>query len=103
MHDFPRYPNPRKRRMAQAKAQEVEIQKAQRENPFVTGFNPLTGEATVQAVDAESRLHMVKSFELWQCHAALKVPGLQLTVQNAIERRIRQIKRQAAARIEEGS
>ena len=47
-------------------------------------------------VDAESRLDCVKSFNVAECHAALKVYGLQKTVSLAIERRLRKVKKEIA-------
>lgn len=56
-------------------------------NPFMTrpGDN-------VQAIDADSRLRMVKTFNGDQLRAALDVPGLQMTVKAAIDRRLKKIK-----------
>ncbi len=45
----------------------------------------------VEAVDAVSRIDMVRSFNPFKCGAALRVPGLQATVRQAIERRLRQL------------
>lgn len=47
-------------------------------------------------VSAEDRLRRVKDFDLDQCHAALQVDGLQSTVRQAIERRVRKLKKGAA-------
>lgn len=58
-------------------------------SPFVTGHVPGFGD--VQACDAQSRIYMVAKFTAEQCAAALKVPYLQVTVKQAIERRVRQI------------
>jgi hypothetical protein len=41
----------------------------------------------VETVDAAGRIESVKKFDAKQCHAALKLPGLQATVRQAIERR----------------
>lgn len=46
--------------------------------------------------DAQDRARMVKSFTEAQCHAAQRVDGLQKTVANAVERRLRQIHKQEA-------
>lgn len=43
-------------------------------------------------VTAEDRINMVKSFNKSQCNAALKVPGLQKTVEQAITKRLRLLK-----------
>lgn len=47
----------------------------------------------VGPVDADSRLHMLKGFDLKQCKAALEVPDLQLSVKNRIEARIRKLEK----------
>ncbi len=56
-----------------------------RSNPFRT--HGQSGEA----VDAVSRIDMVRSFNPFKCNAALRVPGLQATVRQAIQRRLRQL------------
>lgn len=43
------------------------------------------------AVDAQSRLDMVKHFNLEQCEAALKVEGLQKSVEKAVQSRMRKL------------
>ena len=61
--------------------------------PFVTGTHEghHVGEVTV-----DGRLHMVKSFDREQCKEALAMPHLQATVRRAVERRMRQLDREAA-------
>lgn len=61
------------------------------DNPFL---GAIPGRPHVGAVDAESRIHMVKSFSIEQCNRALHVKGIQKTVAVAIVRRVRQIKLQ---------
>lgn len=43
------------------------------------------------AIDTKSRLDMVKRFNLEQCEAALKVDGLQKSVEKAIHSRMRKL------------
>jgi hypothetical protein len=45
----------------------------------------------VQTVDAAGRIESVKKFDAKQCRAALKLPDLQATVRQAIERRQKQL------------
>jgi len=47
-------------------------------------------------VAADDRLRMVKDFDLEQCRAALALDGLQKTVRQAVERRMRKLERGAA-------
>ena len=54
-------------------------------NPFLC---PEYGPG-VQTIDAADRLTEVKDFNAAQCRAALKLPDLQGTVRQAIERRLR--------------
>lgn len=54
-----------------------------RANPFI----PLGQE--YGAVDTESRLRALESFDLDQCRAALAVPHLQKTVEKKLHSRIR--------------
>lgn len=56
-------------------------------NPFMVN---LCGHAC-QTIDSTDRIRMVKQFTVSQCHAALKLDGLQKTVRQAIERRLRQL------------
>lgn len=59
-------------------------------NPFST---PQYGRG-VQLMDAASRIEAAKKFSAAQCQAALAVlgePGLQKTVLQAIERRLRKL------------
>lgn len=56
-------------------------------NPFL---RPNLGPH-VQSFAAADRIEDVKSFDARQCRAALKLPGLQATVRQAVERRQRQL------------
>lgn len=47
-----------------------------------------------EAVDAASRIDMVGSFNPFKCQVALRMPGLQATVRQAIQRRLRQLDRE---------
>ena len=47
------------------------------------------------ATSAEDRIRRVAEFGIHECHAALKLSGLQKTVRIAIERRLRKIGRDA--------
>ncbi|MEW6330191.1 MAG: hypothetical protein AB1560_01890 [Pseudomonadota bacterium] len=58
-------------------------------NPFL---RPNLGPG-VQSMAAADRLLDVKSFDAKQCRAALKLPGLQSTVRQAIERRMKQLRK----------
>ncbi|UVK85197.1 hypothetical protein LOY46_11135 [Pseudomonas sichuanensis] len=49
------------------------------------------------AVDTESRLRALGSFNLDQCHAALALPHLQKTVENKLRSRIRQLEKLATS------
>lgn len=51
--------------------------------------NPFLNEKGTGAVDAQSRADLLKTFSLEQCHAALRVPGLQKTVERKLHSRIR--------------
>ena len=62
-------------------------------NPFKAGIPP---GSMGQAVDAESRIRLVREFSIEQCNLALRVPGVQRTVALACYRRIRAIKRAVA-------
>lgn len=64
------------------------------DNPFYSGRS-YCGEQ-LQAVDVESRLRMLKSFDIEQCRMALQVQGLQKTVAVAAERRIRKLSKAQA-------
>ncbi len=50
------------------------------------------------SVDTQSRLYDMRRFTLDQCWAALGVPGLQKTVEQAVRRRIRKLERAGGAR-----
>lgn len=54
--------------------------------------NPFAHADGTQAVDAESRIRIVRDFSIEQCNQALHVAGLQKTVALAIVRRVRKIK-----------
>jgi len=56
-------------------------------NPFMVN---ICGQVC-QTVDSTDRIRMVKQFTATQCHAALKLHGLQKTVRQALERRLRQL------------
>lgn len=64
------------------------------DNPFVTRIPGLNGAPTYY-YDADSRLARVKEFNLCQLNQALAVEGLQKSVKQAIERRIRKLTREA--------
>ena len=57
-------------------------------NPFLCPPGYGRGVQTVSAVD---RVEAVKDFDASQCRAALRLPDLQATVRQAIERRLRAI------------
>lgn len=57
-------------------------------NPFLM---PSLGPG-VQTIDSAGRIMAVKNFNAAQCRAALKLPDLQATVRQAIERRLRKLK-----------
>lgn len=46
-----------------------------------------------QPVSAEGRERMVQSFGMAACKAALDMPGLQVAVRQAVERRLRELER----------
>lgn len=61
-------------------------------NPFTAStFNGVT----YFHVDAASRIHALKTFDLAQCEAGLKVPGLQKTVERALRSRINKLQKGA--------
>lgn len=49
------------------------------------------------SVDVAERIRDVKHFDATQCRAALKVPYLQATVRQAIERRLRSLSKRGPA------
>ena len=61
-------------------------QQSDQPNPFQMGYG------TYQSV--EERVHAVCSFNLKECQQALKLTGLQSTVEKAIVSRIRKLKRE---------
>lgn len=64
-------------------------------NPFCS--MKLGGGRWACTCDAPGRLHDVKRFDLKQCRQALKVPGLQKTVVQALERQIRSLEKELEA------
>lgn len=58
--------------------------------------NPFLNERGFGAVDTQSRLDLVKRFDLADCKAALALNGLQQTVEAAINRRIRKLEKEQA-------
>jgi hypothetical protein len=54
-------------------------------DPFITGFYD---GRSIRAFDVQTKLDMVKRFNLQQCWAALATEQLQKTVKRALERRI---------------
>ena len=63
-------------------------------NPFLC---PRLGRG-VQTTDASGRLEKVKEFDAIQCRAALRLPDLQGTVRQAIERRLRKLNKKGEGR-----
>lgn len=60
------------------------------DNPFRSMYiNERIGYSVHQSV--KSRLQCVKNFSLAECHAALEIKDLQVTVEKAIKRRIRKL------------
>lgn len=51
----------------------------------------------VYYTSVDDRLHAVRSFDRVQCEAALRVDGLQKTVEQAVRRRMRKLDREARA------
>ncbi|WP_460418906.1 hypothetical protein [Pseudomonas sp. microsymbiont 2] len=49
------------------------------------------------AVDTESRLRALESFDVGECRAALAVPNLQKTVEKKLRSRIRQLEKLTAS------
>lgn len=62
-------------------------------NPFM---REMPGGAVAGTVDAAGRIQDVRRFDRQQCLAARQVPGLQKTVEKAINARLRRIARQEA-------
>lgn len=58
-------------------------------NPFMVN---ICGQVC-QTVASDDRIRMVKQFTASECHIALKLRGLQKTVKQALERRLRQLER----------
>lgn len=58
-----------------------------KDNPFYKNWNGhMAG-----AIDAQSRIEMVKQFNREQCEAALKVLGLQKSVEKAVNSRLKKL------------
>lgn len=66
-------------------------------NPF-KAFTYPSDHGPVQAYHcaADDRLRALASFDQAQCEAALRLPGLQAVVRNALERRLRKLAKDAA-------
>jgi hypothetical protein len=58
-------------------------------NPF--RYKHALGGGYVQAIDAESRLRMVKTFGPDELRAVIHLPGIQKTVREAAERRLKKL------------
>lgn len=56
-------------------------------------MNPFAHRNGSQAIDVESRKAMVRRFTREQCPAALEIEGLQITVEAAIRRRLRELEK----------
>lgn len=67
------------------------------DNPF-KAFTYPSDHGPVQAYHcaADDRLRALASFDQAQCEAALRLPGLQAVVRNALERRLRKLAKDAA-------
>lgn len=61
-------------------------------NPFLRGW---ADYPEAQIVDSGGRVQAVKTFSVKQCQQALRVPGLQATVEKAIGVRLRKLAREA--------
>jgi hypothetical protein len=62
-------------------------------NPFA---GQLPGRPNVQAIDAASRIHMVASFSIEECEAAMQMTNkLQISVLHAVERQLRKLRKAA--------
>lgn len=72
-------------------------QQPEADNPF-KAHTYLSDNGPVQTYHcaADDRLRALASFDQAQCEAALRVPGLQAVVRNALERRLRRLTRDAA-------
>lgn len=66
----------------------AKMHKCDQPNPFKIGYG------AYQSV--EDRVHAVRGFNLEECDQALKLTGLQSTVEKAILSRIRKLKREGA-------
>ncbi|TGG92511.1 hypothetical protein E4656_13650 [Natronospirillum operosum] len=58
--------------------------------------NPFMDQSGHGAVDVESRLDLVKRFDVDQLRAALAVPHLQKSVVNRIHSRLNKLRKEAA-------
>lgn len=79
-----------------AKERSAALARARKANPFVSDVVEIGGRLChSQAIDVDSRLHRLKTFDAAQCRAALKL-RLQKTVRTAIERRLRKLDKEAS-------
>lgn len=53
------------------------------------------GDRQLYHTDVASRVGAVKKFDADECHAALRVPGLQKTVEQAVHARLRRLEKEA--------
>lgn len=66
------------------------------DNPFKAFTYPSdNGPVQTYHCAADDRLRALANFDQAQCEAALRVPGLQASVRNALERRLRKLTREA--------
>jgi hypothetical protein len=56
--------------------------------PFITGR---FGDTVYGAVSVDDRVRMVRGFTTEQCLQALRMPNLQTSVREAVERRMRKL------------
>jgi hypothetical protein len=62
-------------------------------NPFPYKAPPGYGVEYLEAIDAQSRLEKVREFTANQLREVIALPGVQKTIQQAAERRLRKILR----------
>jgi len=62
-------------------------------DPFLTWVNGYP----CGAIDAQGRIYMVRKFNREQCEAALKVDGLQKSVERAVHSRLRKLAKEQDA------
>lgn len=66
------------------------------DHPFAAYTYPSDhGPVQTYHLAAEDRLRAVRTLDARQCEAALRLPGLQVTVRKALERRLRHLQREA--------